>query len=64
MYRYEYQNEVETGSTLIADSIKISETSCELDTGGLITLTVTAEVGNFGRAIETRIYEVVPRDVL
>jgi prepilin-type N-terminal cleavage/methylation domain-containing protein len=65
MYRYEYQDDVETGSTLIADSIRSDESSCELDTeNGLLTLTITADVGGFGRAIETRVYEVVPRYVL
>jgi prepilin-type N-terminal cleavage/methylation domain-containing protein len=63
MYRYEYEDDVETGEMLVAQDIKAEETGCELDTGKL-TMTVTAEVGGFGRSSETRIYEVVPRSVL
>jgi prepilin-type N-terminal cleavage/methylation domain-containing protein len=60
MYRYEYEDSVET-SSLIAEDI----TSCEIhEDGGLLIMTVTAEVGSFKQASETRIYEVVPRSIL
>jgi hypothetical protein len=73
MYRYEYQDDIATDSTFIADSIDREVSRCALndpddldddDPLRYLTVKITAEVGVFRRVIETRIYEIVPRYVL
>jgi len=53
-------NPAPDATTFVADHINTANTSCALD-GSKLTLTVTASIGGFKPASETRVYEVVPR---
>jgi prepilin-type N-terminal cleavage/methylation domain-containing protein len=67
MYRYVYEDGIETNSFVIAEDIKAGEdyTNGRFDTENrILIMTVTSEISGFGQASETRVYEVVPRSVL
>ena len=53
-------NPTADATTFVANHIDNTNTSCVYD-GGKLTLTVTASIGGFKPASETRVYEVVPR---
>jgi len=53
-------NPTPDATTFVADHIDTANTSCALD-GSKLTLTVTASIGGFKPASETRVYEIVRR---
>jgi type II secretory pathway pseudopilin PulG len=55
----------DTTVSMVAQFIKSSETSFVLDENKrFLTATLTAEVGGFKQASETRVYEIIPRPSL
>jgi len=62
LQREHYTNLNLDATTIVAEYIDPDETSCVWDDGtGTLTLTVTATVGGWQPASETRVYEVIPR---
>jgi len=60
MRRSHYVDGVPSAETLVAQYIDSSQTSCQFS-DGMLTLTVTAAIGGYKPASETRTYEITPR---
>ena len=58
--RSHYVDGVPSAETLVAQYIDSSQTLCQFS-DGMLTLTVTAAIGGYKPASETRTYEITPR---